>query len=82
MDFKIVLIKQDHREDTASAVQSILTEYGCYIKVRLGLHDVGTNACSTNGLIILELIAENEILEEFLLKLNVIEGVIAKKTII
>jgi hypothetical protein len=82
MDFKIALIKLDQRESTASSVQKILTEYGCYIKVRLGLHDVGTNSCSPNGLIILELIIEDNILDEFLKKLNSIDGVIAKKTII
>ncbi|WZL72900.1 hypothetical protein QBE52_17885 [Clostridiaceae bacterium 35-E11] len=51
----------DRRED-ALEVQKLLTEYGCIIKTRLGLHDTGSkgNVCSEQGLIILEFIMEVE----------------------
>lgn len=82
MEFKIIGIKLENRTQTAIPVQNTLTEYGCYIKVRLGLHDIGDNSCSKDGLILLELIAENNIIDEFLEKLNSIDGTKAKKMFI
>ena len=82
MEFKIVGIKLENRNETAISVQNTLTEYGCYIKVRLGLHDIGGKVCSQNGLILLELIAANNIIDEFLEKLNSIRGTTAKKMFI
>ncbi len=35
---------------------SLLTEYGCYIRTRLGLHEAASDDCSNKGLILLELI--------------------------
>ena len=50
----IVAILQERRVETASKVQDILTEYGCDIRVRLGLHDSAVNECSNTGLILLQ----------------------------
>lgn len=51
---RIILgIEINDREADALKVQSLLTEYGCSIKMRLGMHDAGTG-CATSGLIILE----------------------------
>jgi len=44
------------RMTEATQLQKILTEYGCLIKTRLGLHEVTDKACSKKGLLILELI--------------------------
>jgi hypothetical protein len=53
---KIIMgIELEKRNDTAASVQDILTEFGCYIQTRIGLHQTATNACSEKGLIILEL---------------------------
>lgn len=82
MEFKIIGIKLENRKEAAILVQNALTEYGCYIKVRLGLHDIGNDSCSQDGLILLELIAENNIIDIFLEKLNSIHGIIAKKMFI
>ena len=79
MEFKIVGIKLENRTETALHVQNALTEYGCYVKVRLGLHNVNEQVCSQDGLILLELVAENNIIDEFLEKLNSIQGTTAKK---
>lgn len=49
----IVGIEIKEREADAVKVQTLLTEYGCCIKMRLGMHDTGA-ACSTSGLILLE----------------------------
>ena len=37
-------------------VQKILSDYGCSIRTRLGLHDAGDGFCSPNGLILLEVV--------------------------
>ena len=55
-------------------VQSLLSEYGCYIKTRLGLHEASKQVCSPNGLIILELIDDPVMADEFSGKLAALEG--------
>jgi hypothetical protein len=76
--FEILLIKIDSRTKNAAAVQSLLTEFGCSIKVRLGLHEAG-NVCASNGLIILQLTGEEKTLAEFADRLSMIDGVTAKR---
>lgn len=44
------------RMKTASQVQELLTKYGCEINTRIGLHAASTEACSPQGLILLEFI--------------------------
>lgn len=64
------------RSKNALAVQSLLTQYGCSIKTRIGLHEVVDNHCSNAGLILLELTGnkkEMEALELELKKLSEIE---------
>jgi len=41
-------------------VQQILTEHGCNIKTRLGLHEVSEDLCSRGGILILELFGAEE----------------------
>jgi hypothetical protein len=59
----------------APAVQSLLTEYGCNIKTRIGLHHVDDNVCSPRGLILLELFGELETCRELKAKLSALDGV-------
>jgi hypothetical protein len=62
MDVTIMAIVLDVRSKYAPKVQEILTQNGCIIKTRLGLHQMQENPCSETGLIILELRGkENEI---------------------
>ncbi len=42
------------RVKTAGRVQELLTEYGCNINTRLGLHVASNETCSPQGLILLE----------------------------
>lgn len=63
------------------SVQHLLSEYGCYIKTRLGLHEVSERACSPNGLLILEMFGEEAKCHELFDKLNAIEGVEVKEII-
>ncbi len=52
----IIGIKLNNRNINSPELQQILTEYGCLIRTRIGLHDVDCGKCSPNGLIILEVI--------------------------
>lgn len=63
------------RVNHISEVQQVLTEYGCNIKTRLGLHDADKNFCSPTGLLLLEMISANQAAGEMKEKLNAIEGV-------
>jgi hypothetical protein len=53
-------------------VQKLLTEFGQYIKTRLGLHELGTNL---NGLLLLEVEAPDEQVTKLSDGLNALEGV-------
>lgn len=53
-------IRLDNRTQTAVDFQKVLTHFGCSIKTRLGLHDVTDNVCAPNGLILLEVINDEE----------------------
>jgi len=57
-------------------VQKIFAEYGCYIKTRLGLHDVDETqgCCSSSGLVVLEIIGGEKIVGEIVEKLGRIDG--------
>ena len=67
-----------HLTDRATQVpqmQALLTQYGCNIKTRLGLHDVADNACSPRGLILLEMYGDLRSCRELKRKLLLLEGV-------
>lgn len=74
----IMGIKVEHRHAEATEVQGLLTEYGCFIKTRLGLHNASDDreVCSENGLILLEFIenCKTEV-DELTKKLEVLKGV-------
>jgi hypothetical protein len=78
MTYKVVLIKVDHRSSEAAKVQDILTEYGCNIKVRLGLHEISKDFCANDGLIVLEVDGKDEELKGLVSKLNELNYIQAK----
>lgn len=78
MIYKVVLIKIDHRATEAVRVQGILTDFGCNIKTRLGLHEVSNEFCANDGLVVLEVEGEKDIVAQMIDKLNAIEHVTAK----
>ncbi len=56
---KIIMgIKLMERMKTAGKFQELLSEYGCDIRTRLGLHAASSHTCSPNGIIILEFIED------------------------
>jgi len=70
----IMAIRVNNRKVEAHAIQNVLTDHGCSVKVRLGLHEAGEE-CSDEGLILLQLCGgkgELKVMEE---TLNGIEGV-------
>jgi len=62
-------------------VQHVLTEFGCCIKTRIGLHEVSDNACSPNGTILLELHGEEQLARDLEAKLRGMEGVEVQKMV-
>ena len=56
-------------------VQKILTQYGCQIRTRIGLHHVDEKLCSPRGLILLEMYGDEDTCDELARKLAAIEGV-------
>ena len=52
-------IRASKRREVADALQGVLTEFGCNIKMRLGLHQAG-DVCSEEGLILLQLVDAEE----------------------
>ena len=56
----IISIKISNRLESAVSVQEILTKYGCIIKTRIGLHEEINGQCSPRGLILLEIINDEE----------------------
>jgi len=74
----VMLIMIDNRNETASNVQKILTGWGCLIKTRLGIHDGVLDNCAQSGLIMLELVGEDDKHDELLRKLSLLKGINAK----
>ncbi len=70
-----------NRVENAQQVQKILTEFGCSIKTRLGLHEVNENLCSTSGLLLLELFGDEGACAELEKQLRAVTGLQVQKMI-
>jgi hypothetical protein len=68
----------DNRIGNASSFQKVLTENGCKIKARLGLHETNADLCATDGLIILQPYGKKAEIEQLVIDLNALDGVKAK----
>jgi hypothetical protein len=82
MDYKIVAVKVGNREGVAQDMQRILTEHGCAIKVRLGLHDMPENTCSPAGLVLMEVAGEDPEIRAMVTKLDALPETSAKYIVI
>lgn len=61
----IIGISVDNRREEAAKLQDILTEYGCVIKTRIGLHDMGEYKCLNYGIVLIEVVDKvNEIYDK------------------
>ena len=79
MQHHVVAIRVEGRAIHAQEVQRILTEHGCMIHARLGIHGHEEGTCSSSGLIILQVVETELVIREFLIKLNALEQVTAKQ---
>ena len=55
----IIGAKLNDRTHTSQNLQKILSDHGCAIKTRIGLHEVENGSCSSSGIILLEVINED-----------------------
>lgn len=82
MDYRLIIAKVSNREGVAQDMQRILTDQGCLIKVRLGLHDIPANTCSPAGLVVMEVEGEEAGLTKLVSQLSELPGVFAKYLVI
>ncbi|MCX7921540.1 MAG: hypothetical protein N3B21_05920 [Clostridia bacterium] len=75
--YNIMAVIINHRTQKAIKVQEVLTNHGCSIKMRLGLHEAG-DVCSDEGLVILQLCGDDNEVKALESDLNSLEGVKAK----
>ncbi|MFW5886251.1 MAG: hypothetical protein ACOCUL_00705 [Bacteroidota bacterium] len=80
-EVRILGLLVSNRNKEVAHVQEVLTNYGCFIKTRLGLHNVSEDECSPTGLIILELMGDQDGMDKLENKLKSIEGVNVQKMI-
>ncbi len=71
----ILAIHITNRMENAKRFQEVMSKYGCYIKTRIGLHDASESYCSTNGVVLLELLGDREQAESMTKDLEEIEGI-------
>ena len=69
----IIAVRLNQRIENAEKFQNILSKYGCNIKTRIGIHDVANSICSPDGVILLDGIGEQEIINNFIVELNAIK---------
>lgn len=77
----ILGIHSENRMEQSAQVQKILTEYGCSIRTRIGLHEVQEGVCALDGVILLELFGDQASCGELYAKLNEIPGVEVQKMV-
>lgn len=79
----IIGLSLDTRTKAAVKVQELLTEYGCCIRTRIGLHQDADTTCSENGVILLEMTSHcDDHCSELENKLSGIEGVTVKTMVL
>ncbi len=78
MERTILLVSLNNRKQTAVTFQKILTDWGCMVKTRLGIHDGVLTKCSSSGLVILDIVGQKKKLTEMTRKLNLVKGIKAK----
>ncbi|HBN09948.1 MAG TPA: hypothetical protein DD435_15330 [Cyanobacteria bacterium UBA8530] len=71
----VMAVMLNNRIAEAPKFQEVITRHGCLIKVRLGIHEISKDSCAPNGLILLQLEAEEKDLQVLENDLNSLEGV-------
>jgi ribose 5-phosphate isomerase len=78
MEKTVLIVLIGNRKEAAVTIQKILTDWGCTIKTRLGIHDGVLDNCTNSGLLILDIVGQKEKNEEMTRKINLIHGVKAQ----
>ena len=61
----IIGISVENRKEDSLKLHEILTEYGCLIRTRIGLHEMGEYKCLNYGIVLIEVVDRiNEIYDE------------------
>ncbi len=82
MTKRIVLgVQVTDRVKEIPEVQKVLTEYGCNIRTRLGLHEVSKKICSATGLLILDTFGDEADILMMEKKLKKVKGLIVRKMV-
>ena len=68
-------IRLSDRIKNSTELQNLLTEYGCIIKTRIGLHDTSCGVCSPYGIILIETIKNEERISSMINDLQNLQGV-------
>ena len=71
----IVGVHITNRMVNAVEVQKVFTEYGCNIKTRIGLHDVGETVYGPSGVALIEFFGSLDEAEEMKKRLCAIDGI-------
>jgi len=74
-------VQVTNRIKNALEIQEILTEFGCNIKTRLGLHEVTETVCSTLGILILEMYGDIKQIKDMDTRLKAVQGIVVKKMV-
>ncbi len=77
----IMGIRISDRGHDVSALQAILTKYGCTIRTRLGLHETEEETVSAGGLILLELKGDQVEFLKLENELLSLDGITVKKMV-
>jgi len=77
----ILGVQVTNRVENIQDVQKILTEFGCNIKTRLGLHEVTESHCSNVGLLILETYGNEADILQMEARLKKMNGLTVKKMV-
>jgi metal-responsive CopG/Arc/MetJ family transcriptional regulator len=75
--YNIMAVLINHRTQKSPKVQEVLSQHGCIIRMRVGIHET-ENVCSDEGLVILHLSGKQEDIKSLEGSLNALEGVKAQ----
>lgn len=76
--YYIVGLRVNHRTGNAVKLQEVLTQFGCNIKLRVGLHETSEEYCSDDGVIMLQVSGDLSTAQRMMDAFNELEGVSAK----
>ncbi|MCE5223117.1 hypothetical protein LLG10_02860 [bacterium] len=75
MKQNVLILKIEGIKENAVKAQEVLTQYGCLIQARLGIHESSGMICSNSGLVILILQNNPDEIKAFQEALNNTTGV-------